>query len=93
MKRTLILIATVILTVTCIAAREARVFAELSKIPGVTSVYVGAAMMKYGLSASEGNISSAGFKIGAISNPGGLELLNAETPEAASRLRKPPPDC
>ena len=91
MKRIYIFLAAIILDVTGLSAQTdvTRVFADLAKIKGVTSVYVSAPMMKLGLSKISENIhlKNKEVPINGIRNPGGLELVNAEKPELASRLK------
>lgn len=91
MKRIYTLLAAIILAVTGLSAQTnaTRVFADLAKIKGITSVYVSGPMMKLGLSKLSDNIdiNNMGVAIKGIKNPGGLELVNAEKPELASRLK------
>ena len=91
MKRIYIFLAAIILAVTGLSAQTdvTRVFADLAKIKGVTSVYVSGPMMKLVLSKISENIhlKNKEVPIKGIRNPGGLELVNAEKPELASRLK------
>ena len=66
-----------------------RVFADLAKIKGVTSVYVSGPMMELGLSKLSDNINmdDMGVSIKGIKNPGGLELISSDKPELSARLK------
>lgn len=92
MKRIYIFLAAIILTATGISAQTdaTRVFSDLAQIKGIASVYVSAPMMKLGLSKlyRHVNIYEIGMTIKDVKNPGGLEVVSAETPELASRLKE-----
>ncbi len=91
MKRIYTFLAAIILAVTGLSAQTnaTRVLADLAKIKGITSVYVSGPMMKLGLSklSDKLRMENNGISIKGIQNPGGLELVNAEKPELASRLK------
>lgn len=92
MKHIRILIASIALLIAAAMTAGApnRIFSNIPKTEGLTSVYISPAAMKLGLSMTDTFIS--GKKIdglgGAISNPRGMEVLTTEIPRIAAMLRK-----
>lgn len=64
--------------------REFNVFPEDDDI---TTVYISPAAMKMGLSMDYGDDSDMQGIIKSISNPQGMEIINAETKKAADKVR------
>ncbi len=68
-------------------AKEQRVFNQVSKNSGITSVYISPAAMRLGLSLMQGDNKTMEM-IDLISNPGGMEVVSASTAESVSLLRE-----
>lgn len=92
MKHIRILIASIALLIAAAMTAGApnRIFSNIPKTEGLTSVYISPAAMKLGLSMTDTFIS--GNKIdgigAAISNPRGMEVLTTEIPRIAAMLQK-----